>query len=64
MCSGKGCCPCPHHKIISVLITLFGLLFLLGAMEIFSETTVGFVWPVLVIIAGLFKMTSNKCKCC
>lgn len=57
-------CGCPHHKVFPVLIVLFGLLFLLGQMNVVAEKTVSLGWPVLVILAGLFKFTKGMCKCC
>ena len=60
-------CKCPHHKIIPALITLIGVLFLLSALNVIGEdvttmTTIG--WSIAVILIGLNKMMSRKCKCC
>ena len=62
----KMVCKCPHHKVIPVLVILFGLLFLLGALEIVTSGFVMLVWPILVIIAGFQKWAekSHMCKCC
>ena len=57
-------CGCPHHKVFSVLIVLFGLLFLAGELNWVGARTVAVGWPVLVILAGLFKMSKGMCKCC
>lgn len=57
-------CNCPHHKMMSVLVVVFGLLFLLGNLSILSMNTVNIAWPVIVIIAGLHKMSRSMCKCC
>jgi len=60
------CCKCHHHKVIPVLVILFGLTFLLGTWGTLSSDTVNIVWPVLVILAGLMKLCSKSgmCKCC
>ena len=57
-------CKCPHHKVMSVLVVLFGLTFLLGAWGTISSDAVNVICPILIIIAGLFKMTKGMCKCC
>lgn len=61
---GSGMCKCPHHKTTPVLIVLFGLLFLLGALDVFTSEFVAVTWPILVILGGLSKLTSGMCKCC
>ncbi len=64
----KNICKGQHHKAMPVLVILFGLTFLLGAMNILSPDTVMMIWPVLVIIAGVKKlmmgMGMGMCKCC
>ena len=62
----KNMCKCPHHKVMPVLIVLFGLTFLLGNMGVLTWMAVGWIWPVLIIIAGAKKlaMKSGMCKCC
>ena len=50
-----------HHKMFAWLVVLFGLTFLLGAMNILTASAVSIIWPILVIIAGIKKMC--KCKC-
>ena len=57
-----GVCTCGHHKVIPILVVLFGLTFLLGDWNVFSVGTVNIIWPVLVILAGLSKM--KHCGCC
>jgi len=57
-------CSCKHHQAVPVLVILFGLTFLLKALNIVTAEFVDMAWPVLVIVAGLFKMTSRMCKCC
>lgn len=65
-CGGGHCgsgCRCPHHKVPSLLVTLFGLLFLLKALGAVSMELVDLLWPILVLLLGLTKLTSGKCKC-
>lgn len=61
---GSGGCKCMHHKAPSILVVLFGLLFLLKALGYVSMATVDIAWPILVLLLGLMKLTSGKCKCC
>ena len=61
---GGGMCKCPHHKVVPVLVILFGLAFLLAALNVLTWGLVNVVWPILVIVAGFMKLTSGKCKCC
>ncbi|OGZ67632.1 MAG: hypothetical protein A3C58_00965 [Candidatus Staskawiczbacteria bacterium RIFCSPHIGHO2_02_FULL_34_10] len=62
----KNICKCAHHKVMPVLVILFGLTFLLGAWGIFDKNSVNTIWPVLVIVAGFMKIgeKSGMCKCC
>ncbi len=62
-CSKSKCC-CPCHKVMSILVILFGLTFLLGALDILSADTVQLVWPFIIILAGLKSMCAGGCKCC
>jgi hypothetical protein len=55
-------CKCPHHKIMPILVILFGLDFLLFATGTLSGMFVSVSWPILVIIAGCMKLF--KCGCC
>ncbi len=57
-------CNCSHHKFVPLLIVLFGLAFVAQNMGWMSMDAVSKTWPVLVVLAGLFKMFGNKCKCC
>ncbi len=63
MCGGKMC-GCMHHKMIPVLVVIFGFLFLGQYYGWFVAETVAMVWPVLVILGGLTKLFSGMCKCC
>ena len=60
----KNMCKCVHHKVVPILVILFGALFLLGNWEIMSWDAVNMLWPILVIIGGVMKLTKGKCKCC
>lgn len=57
-------CSCSHHKVVPLAAVLFGLLFLLGNVGIFTDGFVNFAWPILVIIAGGTKLFGHKCHCC
>ncbi len=61
---GAMMCKCPHHKVVPLMITLIGVVFLLGNMGTMSMQTVGIVWPVLVIVIGVMKLMKGACKCC
>ena len=62
----KNMCGCPHHKVTPLLVVLFGLTFLLGALGTLTPGFVNIAWPVIVILAGLMKWSekSGMCKCC
>jgi len=64
--TSKVCLKCHHHKVMPILVILFGLTFLLGTWGTLSPDTVNIVWPILVIVAGLMKLAekSGMCKCC
>ena len=55
-------CKCPHHKVKPLLIFLFGLDFFLGYLGVLTENFVMMTWPILVMAAGVMKM--SRCKCC
>ncbi len=57
-------CACPHHKVVPLMIVLFGLTFLLRALGTITPDTAGVVWPILVIVAGFMKFSKGACKCC
>lgn len=63
VCAAPGVCPCWHHKIMPVLVVLFGLTFLLQAFFILDEDTVAVIWPVLVVLGGIVKLIGGSCKC-
>ncbi|MBI3442926.1 MAG: hypothetical protein HY007_04105 [Candidatus Sungbacteria bacterium] len=60
----SGMCGCMCHKMLSLLVAVFGLVFLLGNLSILTQGAVMVIWPVLVIAAGLTKMMKSKCTCC
>ena len=60
----SGICRCMCHKMLSILVMVFGLVFLLGNLNVLTQGAVMYTWPVLVIAAGLTKMMKSKCKCC
>ena len=62
----ENMCKCPHHKVMPVLVILFGVTFLLGYWGTLSWGMVNTVWPILVILAGAMKLAdkSGMCKCC
>ena len=64
MCGACGCgCGCMCHKIIPVLVILFGLDFLLGMLGVLTVSFVSVSWPILVILAGCVKMFKGSCRC-
>lgn len=60
--NGKCCCPC--HKMPGILIALLGLSFLLRNAGVISDEIQSWVWPSLILVAGLSKLGSGCCKCC
>ena len=57
-------CNCPHHKFMPILVVAFGVVFLLGYLDVFSMGTVNIIWPIIVIVGGLTRLMESKCKCC
>jgi len=60
----KGMCKCPHHKIVPLMVFIIGLLFFLNVLNILTTSALNMLWPIALMIAGLMKMMSRKCKCC
>ena len=60
---GGKTCGCGCHKALPILVILFGLVFLLGALNIVTWWFVEIAWPILVIIAGFVKLSKGGCKC-
>ena len=61
--SGKKC-GCGCHSVIGVFVVLFGVIFLLGNLDILSQRCVGAAWPTIIILAGITKLFKSRCKCC
>lgn len=59
----KNVCNCHHHKFLPLLVVLFGLAFFAQNMGWMSMEVLAETWPVLVILAGLFKLF-GRYKCC
>ncbi len=63
-----GSCSCQHHMYMhagfSLLVLVFGISGLLRAMGNISAETFGWIWPTLVIIAGIGKLSKAVCRCC
>ncbi len=57
-------CDCSHHSIIPILTILFAVTYLLGYQGFFDAQTVNIIWPILVGIGGVSKLTEDKCACC
>ncbi len=57
-------CACPHHKVVPLLIALFGLDFLLTNLGLITEGIRDLIWPTLITLAGLSKVAGGACKCC
>jgi len=62
-CCQPGVCPCMHHKIVPVLVVVFGLVFLLQALNVLSMSATAIIWPIIVILGGLAKMKGGMCDC-
>ena len=62
--NSAGVCSCKHHKAMPTLVVLFGLVFLLGYLNILTTAAVNIIWPILVIVAGVSKLSDGACKCC
>ena len=62
---GQGkTCTCIHHSIVPILITLLGLDFLLGALNVLTGDFVAITWPIVLTLIGLMKLASRRCTCC
>lgn len=57
-------CRCPHHMMGAIFVVLFGLTFLLQAMNVLSVGAVSYIWPSILILAGVSKMCAGMCSCC
>lgn len=61
---GEKMCNCPHHKMLPLALLIVGVLFLLQALGVDMGNTVAIVWPILLILWALKKMSKGSCKCC
>ncbi|TSD04590.1 MAG: hypothetical protein Greene071436_121 [Parcubacteria group bacterium Greene0714_36] len=59
-----GMCRCQRHSMMPVFAIAFGLVFLLGAMDVLAARVVSIAWPIIVIAAGVTKLTRKMCSCC
>lgn len=57
-------CECGHHNVIPILIILFATAFLLKYQGLLSADAVNVIWPILVGLGGVVKMTEHNCDCC
>lgn len=57
-------CSCNHHSIVPILTILFATTFLLGYQGIFDSQTVNTIWPILLGIGGVAKLSEDNCSCC
>ena len=62
-CYQPGVCLCKHHRIVPILIMLFGLTFLLYALNLLSWGAAAIIWPIIVILTGLAKLKGGLCAC-
>ena len=61
---GGMTCKCPHHKMIPLLVLLFGLDFLFGKLGWLPMSFVAITWPILVVATGIMMLMKGACKCC
>ena len=63
-----GMCSCVCHKGKKwgkgLFLVLLGLIFLLNSLGIMRDSTASFLWPLLVLLAGLGVLMKGCCKCC
>jgi len=57
-------CSCLCHKMFPLLVVVVGVDFLLGNLGIISIRLMNIIWPIILILIGLQKLFSSKCKCC
>lgn len=57
-------CKCFHHKVVPLSIALIGLCFFLQAFALVSVSFVSVVWPLLLMLIGVMKLSKGSCKCC
>ena len=62
-CHDCKLCSCAHHKILPGAILLIAVLFLLKALDVISAGTLDVLWPIVLGLAMLMKLSAGKCKC-
>lgn len=62
--NGKNNCHCSCHQTLGIIIAFIGVVFLLGHFDVVGPDTVGLMWPILLILAGIKKAYGRNCKCC
>ncbi len=56
-------CGCGCHHYTPIVVILFALLFLVRAMGYVPEPMVAVVWPILVGVIGIIKLSEHQCDC-
>lgn len=64
MNNGQKGCKCPHHSMGAWGILLIALVILLGNLGVFTDGFVGIVWPIILGLVAITKLSSRSCKCC
>ncbi|OHA33177.1 MAG: hypothetical protein A2928_03110 [Candidatus Taylorbacteria bacterium RIFCSPLOWO2_01_FULL_45_15b] len=63
----RNICACPHHKALPILLIVFGLIWLLRALDILG-TYFGYVSEIIlaitVVVGGGIWLGSRRCNCC
>jgi hypothetical protein len=60
----KGCCRCPHHMTLPVLVIAVGIILLLSALDWINGQGLSVAFALLVIIAGILMILKRSCRCC
>lgn len=60
---GGKTCGCGCHKVIPILVILFGLDFLLGMLGVLTPGVVNISWPIIIILAGGMMLFKKSCSC-
>ena len=57
-------CTCSHHSTVPLLIIGLSIVFLLPRFDVITDEITGLVWPLLLGVIGLRKLTERNCGCC
>lgn len=57
-------CACQHHNVAPFALIGIGLVFLMNAIGVLQDSFAAVTWPILLIIAGLAKVSGRECACC